>query len=33
MCLVEVEGMRGLQISCATPVVDGMVVQHADADT
>ncbi len=26
MCLVEVEGMRGLQISCATPVVDGMVV-------
>ena len=32
MCLVEVEGMRGLQISCATPVADGMVVQHADAD-
>src|SRR5581483_8586982 len=27
MCLVEVEGMRGLQISCATPVVDGMVVR------
>jgi NADH-quinone oxidoreductase subunit G len=26
MCLVEVETMRGLQISCATPVVDGMVV-------
>src|SRR5437773_12247217 len=26
MCLVEVEGMRGLQISCATPVADGMVV-------
>ncbi|MFM8304623.1 MAG: NADH-quinone oxidoreductase subunit NuoG [Actinomycetota bacterium] len=26
MCLVEVEGMRGLQISCATPVTDGMVV-------
>jgi NADH-quinone oxidoreductase subunit G len=26
MCLVEVEGMRGLQISCATPVSDGMVV-------
>jgi len=26
MCLVEVEGLRGLQISCATPVVDGMVV-------
>src|SRR5687768_949995 len=27
MCLVEVEGMRGLQISCATPVVEGMVVR------
>ncbi len=26
MCLVQVEGMRGLQISCATPVADGMVV-------
>ncbi len=26
MCLVEVEGMRGFQISCATPVSDGMVV-------
>ncbi|HEV2309846.1 MAG TPA: NADH-quinone oxidoreductase subunit NuoG, partial [Acidimicrobiia bacterium] len=26
MCLVEVEGMRGLQISCATPIADGMVV-------
>ncbi len=26
MCLVEVEGMRGLQISCATPVTEGMVV-------
>jgi NADH-quinone oxidoreductase subunit G len=26
MCLVEVEGMRGLQISCATVVTDGMVV-------
>jgi len=26
MCLVEVEGMRGMQISCATPVADGMVV-------
>src|SRR5439155_13654954 len=24
--LVEVEGMRGMQISCATPVADGMVV-------
>ena len=27
MCLVEVEGMRGMQISCATPVVDGMIVR------
>ena len=27
MCLVEIEGMRGLQISCATPVTDGMVVR------
>ncbi len=27
MCLVEIEGMRGLQISCATPVSDGMVVR------
>jgi NADH-quinone oxidoreductase subunit G len=26
MCLVEVEGMRGLQIACATPVYHGMVV-------
>jgi NADH-quinone oxidoreductase subunit G len=26
MCLVEVEGMRGLQISCATPVNQDMVV-------
>ncbi len=26
MCLVTVEGMRGLQISCATPVTEGMVV-------
>ena len=26
MCLVEVEGLRGFQISCATPVTDGMVV-------
>jgi NADH-quinone oxidoreductase subunit G len=31
MCLVEVEGMRGLQISCATPVADGMVVR-TDSD-
>ena len=27
MCLVEVEGMRGLQISCATPIADGMTVR------
>lgn len=26
LCLVEVEGMRGLQISCATGATDGMVV-------
>jgi NADH-quinone oxidoreductase subunit G len=32
MCLVEIEGMRGLQISCATPVADGMVV-HTKSDT
>ena len=31
MCLVEVEGMRGLQISCATVVTDGMVV-HTKSD-
>lgn len=31
MCLVEVEGMRGLQISCATVVADGMVV-HTQSD-
>jgi NADH-quinone oxidoreductase subunit G len=31
MCLVEIEGMRGLQISCATPVADGMVV-HTQND-
>ena len=28
MCLVEVEGLRGFQISCATPVTDGMVVAN-----
>ena len=32
MCLVEVEGMRGLQIACATPVYDGMVV-HTTNDS
>ncbi len=31
MCLVEIEGLRGLQISCATPVTDGMVV-HTQKD-
>jgi NADH-quinone oxidoreductase subunit G len=31
MCLVEVEGMRGMQISCATVVADGMVV-HTQSD-
>ncbi len=31
MCLVEVEGMRGLQISCGTPVADGMVVHTQSA--
>ena len=30
MCLVEVEGMRGLQISCATVVTDGIAsMPHA----
>jgi NADH-quinone oxidoreductase subunit G len=32
MCLVEVEGMRGMQISCATPVSDGMVVNTQGAN-
>ncbi len=27
MCLVEIEGMLGLQTSCSTPVRDGMVVK------
>lgn len=31
MCLVEVDGLRGLQIACATPVYDGMVV-HTQKD-
>jgi NADH-quinone oxidoreductase subunit G len=31
MCLVEVEGLRGLQIACATPVADGMVVHTQSA--
>ncbi|MEZ5171143.1 MAG: NADH-quinone oxidoreductase subunit NuoG [Acidimicrobiia bacterium] len=32
MCLVEVEGMRGFQISCATAVADGMVV-HTQSES
>jgi NADH-quinone oxidoreductase subunit G len=32
MCLVEVEGMRGLQTACSTPVQPDMVVQtHSEA--
>ena len=27
MCLVEIDGMRGLQTACTTPVRDGMVVK------
>jgi len=27
MCLVEIEGARGLQTSCTTPALDGMVVK------
>lgn len=27
MCLVEIEGQRGLQLSCSTKVADGMVVK------
>src|SRR5262249_12195307 len=30
MCLVEVEGMRGLQTACSTPVAADMVV-HSDS--
>ena len=30
LCVVEVEGMRGLPTSCTTPVTDGMVV-HTDS--
>lgn len=32
MCLVEIEGMRKLQPSCATPVMDGMKVQTESPD-
>jgi NADH-quinone oxidoreductase subunit G len=31
MCMVEIEGMPKLQVSCATPVKDGMVV-HTQSD-
>jgi len=27
MCLVEIEGARGLQLSCTTKITDGMVVR------
>ncbi|NIN98462.1 MAG: 2Fe-2S iron-sulfur cluster binding domain-containing protein, partial [Anaerolineae bacterium] len=27
MCLVEVEGMRGLPTACTTPLEDGMVIR------
>ncbi|MDD5288829.1 MAG: 2Fe-2S iron-sulfur cluster-binding protein, partial [Dehalococcoidales bacterium] len=27
LCVVEIEGMRGLPTSCTTPVTDGMVVR------
>ena len=27
MCVVEVEGVKNLQVACATPCWDGMVVQ------
>jgi NADH-quinone oxidoreductase subunit G len=32
MCLVQVDGMRGMQIACATTVSDGMVVHTANPD-
>jgi predicted molibdopterin-dependent oxidoreductase YjgC len=32
MCLVEIEGMRGLQLSCSTRVTDGMVVRTRTPD-
>jgi len=32
MCLVEIEGMRKLQPSCVTPVMDGMKVQTESPD-
>ena len=27
LCVVEIEGMEGLQTSCTTPAVDGMIVK------
>ncbi len=32
MCLVEVEGARGLQLSCTTKITDGMVVRTTTDD-
>jgi predicted molibdopterin-dependent oxidoreductase YjgC len=32
MCLVEIEGMRGLQLSCTTKVTDGMTVRTTVPD-
>ncbi|MBE9504240.1 MAG: NADH-quinone oxidoreductase subunit NuoG [Proteobacteria bacterium] len=32
MCLVEIEGMRKLQASCATPVMDGMKIETESPD-
>ena len=32
MCLVEVDGAKGVPASCTTPCSDGMVVQHPDRD-
>ena len=29
MCLVEIEGVRGLPPACTTPVADGMVVTRS----
>ncbi|MGI8554036.1 MAG: molybdopterin-dependent oxidoreductase [Dehalococcoidia bacterium] len=32
MCLVEIEGMRGLQLSCTTKVTDGMTVRTTTSE-
>src|ERR1039458_9793353 len=32
MCLVEIEGMRGLQTACSTPVTQDMVVLTTSPD-